>query len=256
MTSTYNDGLTISLYSVAFNDVPKHSALRKFGETICLVAGTEYTIANLLAPATRVAKLTTHEKVNIVSTSALDTSAGTGARTLYLSGLDQEFKLKTETITMNGTTPVQTVNSYIHIRDCYNLTCGSTSVNQGNISFITATTSSFLGLILALQGGFKSNVYVVPKGLKAQYTLHNCSNERAGGVNSIIQARLLLWNKTRTAYREHLKIHIDQELTDWRYLPLPHGIILTEGECAEWIVSSNQNNTPVRLISHLIEREA
>jgi hypothetical protein len=246
MTSTYNDGLTISLYSVAFGDVPKHSAIRKFGETICLVANTEYTVCNIPVTApvtTRVAKLTVHEKLKIKSTSIADSPAGSGARTLYFSGLD-------------GVAEVITTNSYIHIRDLYVLTGGSTAVNQGDITVFGNTTNSYLGMILALQGGIKSNVYVVPKNMKSQYTLHNVGVEKVGGVASVADFRLLLWNKERTAYREHLKVHIDQSISDWKYIPLPHGIIMTVGMMGEWISTASVNNTPVRLISHVIEREA
>ena len=46
---------------------------------------------------------------SVSSTDANDTSAGSGARTILITYLNTSFQLKTETVTMNGTTPVNTV---------------------------------------------------------------------------------------------------------------------------------------------------
>ena len=51
----------------------------------------------------------------IASTVVTDTSAGAGARTVQIYGLDSAGALQNETVTMNGTTNVTTTNSYIMI---------------------------------------------------------------------------------------------------------------------------------------------
>ena len=50
--------------------------------------------------------------VSMASTNANDTSAGTGLRTVLLSGLDSNGNAQTETISLNGTTAVASVNTY------------------------------------------------------------------------------------------------------------------------------------------------
>ena len=50
--------------------------------------------------------------VNIVSSSTADASAGTGAGTLSVTGLNGSYVEVTETVTLNGTTAVTTSNSY------------------------------------------------------------------------------------------------------------------------------------------------
>lgn len=78
----------------------------------------------------------------IVSSSTSDAAAGVGARTLEVQGLTSwDLKQVSETITMNGTTNVPTVNSYVIINHMEVLTKGATNVNVGVIK-ATADTDS------------------------------------------------------------------------------------------------------------------
>ena len=78
--------------------------------------------------------------VQIVSTSALDTSAGTGARTISISGLQfvvvggvNTYVEKSEIVTMTGTTAKNCANQYYRVLKLDVATAGSTGLNQGNI---------------------------------------------------------------------------------------------------------------------------
>jgi hypothetical protein len=53
--------------------------------------------------------------VKISSNNANDTSDGTGARTLYVEGLDENYNKINETVTMNGQTAVLTTNKFSRI---------------------------------------------------------------------------------------------------------------------------------------------
>lgn len=77
------------------------------------------------------------------STSANDTSAGTGARTVTLTYLNTSFVLKTETVTMNGTTAVNTVATDIaFIESIVVASVGSVGGNVGTIQVWTATAAA------------------------------------------------------------------------------------------------------------------
>lgn len=89
--------------------------------------------------ATSMVYLSVGETMNIVSDSANDAAAGTGARTVEVSGLDNDYEPISETITMNGLTDVLTSLSYLRVLDIHTTTVGSTNSNQG---IITATASS------------------------------------------------------------------------------------------------------------------
>lgn len=80
----------------------------------------------------------TQRSVN--STSANDTSAGTGARSVTINYLDTNFVLKSETVTLNGTTAVNTVNTDIaFIESIVVASVGSSGGNAGTIQVWTGT---------------------------------------------------------------------------------------------------------------------
>lgn len=94
----------------------------------------------------------TNAQRSIKSTSANDTSAGTGARTVTINYLNTSFVLNSETITLNGTTAVATANSDIaFIESMVVATVGSVGGNVGTINFFTdnAGVGSIWGSIAA-----------------------------------------------------------------------------------------------------------
>lgn len=74
-------------------------------------------------------------QMKVSSSSADDTAAGTGARTVFVGGLDANHNQISETVTLNGQTAVLTVNSYLHINSAYVATTGSGLSAAGDIYF-------------------------------------------------------------------------------------------------------------------------
>lgn len=82
--------------------------------------------------------------VSVVSSSANDTAAGTGARTVQIQGFDAGYAFISEIVTLNGTTPVNSVNSYTRITNAVVLTAGSAESNVGNVSLTNITLQEFI----------------------------------------------------------------------------------------------------------------
>lgn len=77
------------------------------------------------------------------SSSTNDTAAGTGARTISISGLDTSFARFTETITMNGQTSVSIVTTNVLLIDKIEvLTAGSGGLNAGIVQCGTGSNTS------------------------------------------------------------------------------------------------------------------
>lgn len=77
------------------------------------------------------------------STSANDASAGTGARTISVTGLNTSFTRFTETVTLNGQTSVNLATTNVLFIDKITvLTAGSGLVNAGDIDCGTGTNTS------------------------------------------------------------------------------------------------------------------
>lgn len=87
--------------------------------------------------------------VEVVSSSAADAAAGTGARTVRVWGLDANWDELTEDITLNGTTPVLGTKLFFRINTVSVLTAGTGLTNAGNITLRDAsagTTRSYIAL--------------------------------------------------------------------------------------------------------------
>lgn len=131
----------------------------------------------------------TLETVSIVSSSANDTSNGTGARTILISGLDGNYEFQSETITLNGTTPVTSVNTYRRLNVAQTQTAGSGGVNAGTITINHSTTTSNVFLIMQI-GTNQTNdsAYTVPAG-KTGY-IRRIASSIFGSNTVTIQANL------------------------------------------------------------------
>jgi len=108
--------------------------------------------------------------LEILSASASDTAAGTGARTFTLNGLDANFNPISETLTMAGVTPVQTTKSYIRVNSLTIATAGSGGVNAGDVTLRVTGAGANQAIARAGYGYAKSAIYTVPTGFQLLVT--------------------------------------------------------------------------------------
>ncbi len=110
---------------------------------------------------------TTARLHNIVSDSANDTSAGTGARTVEIRGIGSSGAEAVDTVTMNGTSNVATILTFTAINNLRVLTSGTGLVNAGTITATAQTDSTITATIPAGIGKSASSVYQVPQWCRA-----------------------------------------------------------------------------------------
>jgi hypothetical protein len=123
---------------------------------------------------------TTGQQVQLISTSANDTSAGTGARTVKIYYLDSTFTPQTETITLNGTTAVNSISTnYAYFIKAVVLTSGTGGTAAGNITLQNVGGTLFYARILTGYTQTQSGQYTVPLG-KTLYI--SAVNVGCGGV--------------------------------------------------------------------------
>jgi hypothetical protein len=87
----------------------------------------------------------------LVSTDVKDdgSPAGVGAQTVLVTGINGSGLTTSEVVTMNGTTPVNTANSYVHVSELRVLAVGSELDNAGRIDATAATDSTISAFIVA-----------------------------------------------------------------------------------------------------------
>lgn len=103
-------------------------------------------------------------KLEILSASANDMAAGTGGRTATITGLDANFNPISETITLNGVTPVTTQNTYLRVNSLMLATAGTGGTNAGNITLRVQGAGAVQSVMLAGRSYAKSAIYTVPTG--------------------------------------------------------------------------------------------
>lgn len=133
--------------------------------------------------------LSAAETIEISSDSAADTSAGTGAQTLLMDGLDNDFLEIEENITMNGTTPVNSVNQYIRVLNCRVVTAGSGGQNAGAITMESATSNNIECFIPVGINNDQNVQYTVPANKFAVFTQFQMETQKdqEGFINLFIR---------------------------------------------------------------------
>lgn len=140
------------------------SHVNKFGHNSCVAACTIEDVWDL--GGTYVYP-TTGRIHDLVSTSTCDASCGIGAFTIEICGLDINFNEINETITLNGTCNVPTVNAYYRVNRMKIVTAGTNGYNVGQITATAQTDGSVSAVILAGQAGGNQThmaIYTGPAG--------------------------------------------------------------------------------------------
>lgn len=180
-------GSTEYYVQVARGLVTGASPLNKFGRNTDIDTGTEdvWDVGGTWVPPT------TARVHNIKSSNANDTSAGTGARTVSVSGLNGSYAETTETVTLNGTTDVPTSNSYVIIYRMRVLTAGSGGTNAGNI---TATAVTDATITARISAGFAQTLMAIWQ-CPGSYSFYMTSYYVSTNSTTAAKLDIVLWVK-------------------------------------------------------------
>lgn len=116
--------------------------------------------------------------------------AGTGARTVYIEGLDGDYNVVSETVTLNGQTAVNTTNSYLYVNQFYVLTVGSGGSNAGVLYAGTGTVTSGVPAVIydLIEVGYNQRTtahYCVPAGYTGYMVKGTITTGQASGSTSV-----------------------------------------------------------------------
>lgn len=177
---------------------------------------------------------TSASQLTVASTSASDTGV------LFIGGLDSNFNLLSEYITLTGTTPVTSVNSYFRINTLYY----TTGANVGTIT--TKISSTVYGQINPLVGQSQMAVFTVPNG----YTFF----EQYVQANSTLANQAVLFQEQRvyniatTRYENGYAINHNNNTIDYGISPFSTGAFnipfqcpypITQGTDIQWQAKTN-----------------
>ena len=171
----------------------------------------------------------TAETLAVTSDNVNDSAAGSGARTVEIQGLDADYNVVLETLTIGGAAGTQT---FIRVFRVKVLTAGTSGINEGTISITSSDTSTVLAQIgidgtgsnAAGRGQTFMALYTVPAGKTAyltQWTV-GCGKQNTDTVSTLLaRPQSGAWNAkdiitvSATTYAKDYKIPLQfTEKTD------------------------------------------
>ena len=179
---------------VARKQIQFHESIFKFGNNTTVGDSLE----TVWAEGGLYSYLTTATVLKVSSSSTADTSAGTGARTVELFGLDTDYNEINETITLNGQTAVNTTKEYLRINRMIVRSAGSGGANAGVIYAGTGTVTTGVpaNVYASINGVTGANqslmaLWTVPAGYTAyilQYDISNGTTSNTPAVCKLVLA--------------------------------------------------------------------
>ena len=162
---------------VGFGLDPTYRRVAALGNTAVSAAGTDVWAGGVVYPFKTTATL-----MEVVSTSVNDAVAGTGATSIIVQGLDPNYNEVSETVLLNGTTAVPTVNTYIAINACFVTGAGVGATNAGTISIRDVGGGTVRQIIPVGYSISRSSVYTVPAGYTlSEISMFACVNRVSAG---------------------------------------------------------------------------
>jgi hypothetical protein len=230
-------------FQVARGQIPGHSVIHVFGYNPDVDNNVEATIWPI--PGVLLGHPTSPTIMTISSSSAADAAAGTGARTVYIFGINGTGGYNDEVVTLNGQAPVNTVNTYDAIERIQVLTAGTGGVNAGTIYAGTGTVTAGVPAVPYSAVGVGDNISLVghwtcPKG----YTGYLLAGKLTTGTTTASQyilGKLKLRDTNGMIYTAAVTTIADG--TAWYDFTYP--IRITAGQCVTATATGKGNNNDV-----------
>ncbi len=198
---------------ISRNQILGHQPVSIFGYTSGIGdTTTPQTIWELANNATQknYTYLATAANLSVVSTSASDTN------TVFITGLDSNFNLLSESLTLTGTTPAISANSYLRINGLY-------YNNSSNVGTITASVSAVVyGQINAGVGQTQMAQYTVPRGYTFYLTFFQANSSLAS--QAVLFQQQDIYNLTSSTMLNGYSIPHNQNTIQSLTTPFSNGL--------------------------------
>jgi len=196
--------------------------------------------------STTIPRVTVAESWEIVSASANDAAAGTGARTVSITTVNGSYGAFTQTVTLNGTTPVAMTGTHIAINGALVVTAGSGGTNAGQLTIRVAGAGAARGYVPAGDSILNQCKYTVPAGFTLELHSATMSLQTAAGNEA---ARFIFLN-TNSAGRNLTAVRFPlfaAGTSVYRHEVggglIPYNMITQMGETQIRVLAVTQNNT-------------
>ena len=176
-------------HAVVRGEVPDVEQEHKFGHNAAVGSSFE----TIWSEGDLYVYRTTETVLKISSGNVNDTSAGSGAQTIQIDGLDGAYNPISEVVILNGRTEVLTIHKYLRVHRMMVLTAGATGWNEGTVYSGTGTVTT--GVPAVVHGAIEISMNQTLMGfytIRNGYTGYLHTYEMNSSVTQKIQARLMV----------------------------------------------------------------
>lgn len=172
-----DDGIGYYPNKINFDVVGFGNTVNNVRLDVCNIGAGEAAAVYVFPPAGGI-------RMSVVSSSANDTAAGTGVRTVRLHLLDANYNILTEDITLNGTTPVNTVaTNILRINEMHTLTTGTLLAPAGDITLTSVGGATIYARMATSFNRSRNGVFTIPAGKRGYLTHWNAFSGTATGTH-------------------------------------------------------------------------
>ena len=237
-------------YETALGLRQGHRTFNKFGYNpdVDTVIETVWAAGGTYTPPTTASTLT------LVSSAAADDEGSTGANRVYIEGIDANRKIQTETVQLDGTTPVVTTSTWLGINRCSVALAGSGQANAGNITITATTGGATLAYLPA--GGSVTQQCIYHTQLQsralADWVWIN-ANKIAVGNEPVVTVTGLIFSPVSNCSYEVFRVNIDTLVENSVEIRPTHPFVFNPGDVFQMRAVSNVINAVVTARFSLIE---
>lgn len=191
--------------------------------------------------------MTSADTLDVVSSSVNDDAGGTGCTAIIIEGIDENHLYQTETVIMDGITPVTTSNSWLGVNRAYGVSFGSLGTVDGTITI--DDTSNAVGTQVIIEPGDNVShacIYhtQINHNFLIDYVFVNARKDSGGGSPKVT-FKLWSYSRVTNASYEIGRFEIDtasenSQAHDWKQPLLVGG-----REVVYLTATTDRDNTPV-----------
>jgi hypothetical protein len=199
----------------------------KFGYNADIDIGTE-VIASWGGTFT---PMTTARTLSVVSTAGADDDGSTGANSVIIYGVDANRESQTVVVTMNGTTPVVTTETWLGVNRLSIYLSGSGQVNAGTITATATTDATIQGQIPAGEGTSQQCIFFTQPSHTALAQWLTVTSLRQSGANPVVTIKGWVYSAVSGSKYEVVRVALDTAVDNRAELIPPVPFPIGESSC-------------------------
>ena len=190
------------------------------------------------------ARMTAADTLNVVSSSTDDDNGGTGAWSIIIYGVDENYESQIEVVVLDGTAPVTTSNSWLGVNRVAVYLAGTGGENAGDITVTRTTGGSVQAHVPATEGSTQQALFFVPAAstMLMDWLLINVGKVAAGTL-PVVTTKCWVTSLVSGAKYEVFRHVIDTSIENTVEMRLSQPFVVGEKSLVEFRMTTDKADT-------------